>query len=249
MAKNFYTGRQAELATGAQNLVNIVSLSPESYGVSPGQIASYAALTTSFAELLHRATEPATKTTVAVAEKNVVLKSLTSASVDLARIIAANPSVTNAQLLALNLNPRVSPQRQAQPVEPPSVSVISVVGRRVKLRICDALSASNRTKAVGAIGAQVYTFVGEDAAAESRDYQFQCMTTRTVAEIQFPNNVPSGATVWVSCRWVGTRGQASQGSTPISFTLQGGAVTPAAHGATLKGQHMNTAPVRLLEAA
>jgi hypothetical protein len=40
--------------------------------------------------------------------------------------------------------------------------------------------------------------------------------------------VPSGATVWLSASWVNARGQASVGSTPISFTLQGGAVPAAA---------------------
>jgi hypothetical protein len=40
--------------------------------------------------------------------------------------------------------------------------------------------------------------------------------------------VPSGATIWLSAQWVSARSQLSPGSTPISFTLQGGALPAAA---------------------
>ena len=46
-------------------------------------------------------------------------------------------------------------------------------------------------------------------------------TTRTGTEILFPNNVASGATVWVSACWVSPRGEIGIASTPISFTIQG----------------------------
>jgi len=54
------------------------------------------------------------------------------------------------------------------------------------------------------------------------------VTTRHTRELLFPNTVPSGATVWLSAQWVGSRGQTSVGSTPVAFTIQGGAIPAAA---------------------
>ncbi|HLL91145.1 MAG TPA: hypothetical protein VK324_17735 [Tepidisphaeraceae bacterium] len=227
MAKAFYNGTQAELADGAQNLVEIVTTAPATYGLTAGQVTSYTALVTNFVNLLALATEPATRTTVAVANKNAAMKLLQAATVDVARIIAATPTVTNGQLLALRLNPRLLPQPAPVPLGPPAVDVMTVTGRVAKFRIHDNESESKRAKAAGAIGANVYTYVGPAAPTDPTEYFFQGMTTRTITQVQFPNSVPSGATVWVTCNWVGSRGQIGNGSTPISFTLQGGAVGAA----------------------
>lgn len=228
MAKNFYSGLQAELASGARNLVDIVTPAAATYGLTAAQVTNYTALTTAYENALQLATEPATKTTVTVENKNVALKALKSATVDIARIITATPTVTNGQLLALQLNPRVAPQPAPVPMDAPAVDVLTVVGRLVKLRVHNNESESKRAKAPGAIGANVYTFVGPVAPTDPAEYFFQGMTTRALTEVQFANTVPSGATVWVSCCWVGSRGQIGNASTPIPFTLQGGAISAAA---------------------
>lgn len=228
MPKPFYQGTQAELASGAQNLVEIVTPAPATYGLTVGHVTSYTALTTSYVELLNLATEPATNSKVAVANKNAAKKALRAASLDVARIITATPTVTNAQLLALRLNERIVPQPQPVPMTPPFVDIISVVGRHAKIRAHDAVNELNRGKAPGAVGVNVFTFVGPEAPTDPSQYQFQGMSTRCLVEIAFPNSVPSGSTVWVSCCWVGTRGNVGNGSVPISFTLQGGALPAAA---------------------
>ena len=48
MARNFDTGTEAELASGSANVVAVVSPSPESFGLSSAQIASYSSLAASF---------------------------------------------------------------------------------------------------------------------------------------------------------------------------------------------------------
>ena len=71
-------------------------------------------------------------------------------------------------------------------------------------------------------------FVGAEAPSDPRAYHFEGMTTRTIAQVLFPNTVASGATVWLSACWVSARGQIGIACAPVSFTLQGGAVMPAA---------------------
>lgn len=227
MPSNFYSGTEAELASGAANLISIVTVAPTSFGVTPAELTSYSTLSSSFATLLTQAQNPATRTSVVVENKNVAKKALKSGSVNMARTIIAFPSVTNAQLLSLRLNERVSPAPRPVPSEPPTIDVISVTGRVVKVRIHDG-STESRRKPFGAIGANVFSFVGPTSPTDPSEYHYEGMATRATTEIVFPDTVASGATVWLSAQWVSARGQASIGSVPISFTIQGGALPAAA---------------------
>ena len=228
MAKNYYSGAQRDLAFGAQNLLAIVTPEPATYGLGSAMIASYSALVSSYVAALALATEPATRTIVTVALKNEARRLLKTATLDIARTVTSVPTVSNAQLLALNLNPRVAPQPAQVPQDAPAVHVIAVVGRHVKLRIYEKESGSRRSKAPGAIGVNIFTHVAPLAPVDPLEYRFHGMASRAITEIVFPNSVPSGATVWVSCCWMTRRGRTSIASTPISFALQGGAITATA---------------------
>lgn len=228
MSQAFYAGTQAELAAGAANLVEIVTPAPATYGVPTATLTAYTTLTNNFISLLELATEPATRTTVSVENKNAAMKLLRSASVDIAKLITATQTVTNGMLLALQLNPRIIPQPRPVPMAPPAVDVKSVTGRIATLRVHDAQSENRRGKPFGATGAMIYTFVGENPPEDPTQYYCQGVATRTYVDVLFPNSVPSGATVWVSACWIGPRGQLGNGSAPRSFTLQGGPVTAQA---------------------
>ena len=87
---------------------------------------------------------------------------------------------------------------------------------------------TGRGKPFGAVGANVFSFVGETAPTDPRQYHFEGMATRTITQVLFPNSVASGAMVWLSACWVSARGQTGMACAPVSFTLQGGAVLAAA---------------------
>ena len=95
MAGNFYTGTEAELASGSTNMVAVVSPSPESFGLSSSQIDSYSSLAASFKAALTLSVTPSTRTPVAIANKRVLKRQLKTASVLLAKIISATQTVTN----------------------------------------------------------------------------------------------------------------------------------------------------------
>ena len=227
MAKPFYNSTDAELGSGASNAVTIITPVPATYGTTAGFMTSYTALTTNYNSALALATEPATRTTVTVENKNAAKKLLRAASVNLARMCAATSTVTNAMLLALRMNERVIPTpRPVWPV-PPTIDVLSVLGRLANIRVHDA-SSESRGLPFGAVSANIYSFVGPTPPSDPREYFFEGATTRAKAQILFPDSVASGATIWLSACWVSARGQRSMGSTPISFTLQGGAIPAAA---------------------
>jgi hypothetical protein len=105
-----------------------------------------------------------------------------------------------------------------------------VSGRRVNLRLHSS-DSGRRGIAAGARGANLYSYVGTSAPSDPRDYRFEKMTTRAIAQIDFPPDVPGGATVWLSARWVNARGQAGPAGAPVRLTLQGGAALPEARAA------------------
>ena len=75
MARNFYTGTEAELASGSANVVAVVSPSPESFGLSSSQIASYSSLAASFNSAFVLSVTPSTRTPVVIGNKNALERS------------------------------------------------------------------------------------------------------------------------------------------------------------------------------
>src|SRR5262249_7368396 len=135
-------------------------------------------------------------------------------------------------LTSLGLLPRRISTRRNAPDTAPAVFVESVRGRVVNIRVCEAGGINRRRKAFGAHASQIFSYVGGEPPTNGRAYQLECTSTRTSATIVFPNSVPSGATVWLSAQWISARGELSTASTPIQFTLQGGAITAMSQSAT-----------------
>lgn len=227
MSRNFYYGPDASMVSGSAVFSAGINADPHAVGLTTEQALAYSEVDAALQAAYATAIDPCTRTPVAVSKKNAALKAMQRMAKNLADIIRATPTVSDGQLIALGLLPRPVRTRRHVPDSPPLVRVISVIGRIVTVRVCDRSLPNSRRKAFGASGAEIFSFVGEHPAAEG-DFRYECFTSRTTAQITFPNDVPNGATVWLSARWVSARGETSIGSAPICFTLQGGMVTVAA---------------------
>lgn len=227
MPRNFYFGPDADIVTGSATFAAAISSSAASFGLTVEQAESFGALSAALQSAFAAATTPLTRTSVAVRSKNLAIANMRAKAILLSKIIYATETVSDSQLASVGLLPRPTRQPRAVPASPPAVSILWVSGRLVKLRVRD-VDSSRRGMPFGAVGCNLYTFVGPEAPENPRDYHFEKMTTRAIADIQFPNDVASGATVWVCAAWVNKRGETSIGSTPTSFTLQGGPITVAA---------------------
>jgi hypothetical protein len=228
MARNFYFGADATMASGSALFSALINADAAAFGLTTAQALLYGEIDAALQSAYQTAMTPLTRTPVAVAEKNALVKSMQRSAKNLSDIIRAKPAVTDAQLISLGLLPRPRRTRRNAPDNPPMVRVVSVIGRVVNIRVCDKDSSSGRSKALGARGAEIFSYVGEESPTDPRAYHFECFASRTTAQVTFPNSVPSGATVWVSARWVSARGETSMASTPISFTLQGGRISARA---------------------
>lgn len=225
--RNFYYGKDADIVAGSANFASLISASAATYGLTSAQSTAFGALNVTLQSAYTAAVTPETRTPVAIEAKNQALLNMRRSAVNLSKIIYSTLTVNDSQLIALGLLPRNVPTPRPVPTTPPQVDVISTFGRTAKVRVSDPTS-ERRGLPFGATGANIYSYVGAVAPTDPREYHYEGVTTRATADIVFPNSVPSGATVWISAQWVSARGQLSVGSTPISFTLPGGAIPAAA---------------------
>jgi hypothetical protein len=228
MPENFYFGKEATVVTGSANFASVIATDFASLGLTSAQSTAFGTLNTALQAAYSAAIDPTTRTRVTIAQKNLALKNMRSSAILLSKIIYATSTVTDAQLIGLGLLPRSTRTPIPAPSTAPVVEVGVVSGRLVNLRLRSADFPDRRGMEPGAKGANLYSYVGATPPADARDYHFEGMTTRTIAQIVFPADVASGATVWLSARWVSARGQLGPASAPVRFTLQGGAAVPEA---------------------
>ncbi len=227
MAQNWYHGKDASIVAGSANFGGLIATGFASYGLTTGQQAAFNALNTILQAKYSAAITPDTRTPVAIEGKNLAIVNVRRSAVALSKIIYATLTVTDEQLVALGLLPRTVPTPIPATMTPPVVTIKSVVGRLVEITIKQA-GTESRARPLGSAGAQVYSFVGDEPAADPGAYKFEGLATRGVAAVLFSNEVASGATAWISCAWVSRRGQRGFGSDPIRVTIQGGPVVATA---------------------
>jgi hypothetical protein len=223
MGRNFYYGKDAQIVAGSAVLAARINLDPEAYGIPPWRAERYAELDAALQAAYRLVASPQTKTPVAVRQKDEALRAVRLEAALLAVICAATATVSDADLIALGLLPRPTRTRRSAPDEAPVVHVAKVVGRLVTVRIT-ARSGETR-KPIGCVGAQLFVFTGEEPPSDSEQYRFEGIVTRKTATITFDNDVPSGATVWISAAWLSRRGKTSPACNPVCATIQGGPVT------------------------
>jgi hypothetical protein len=226
--RNFYFGSDATMVSGSARFASLIASDPSAFGLTSAQALAYGAVDAALQSAYRVATTPSTRTAVAVARKNAAVKAMQRSAVPLAFAISTHPAVSDSDLIALGLLPRRPRSRRNAPDDPPMIQVISVSGRLVRLRVYDRNSPTCRSKPFGAWLAEIHWYVGEESPADPRAYRLACFTSRTTTQLTLPNSVPSGATAWLSARWVSARGETSRASVPLRFTLQGGPATVAA---------------------
>ena len=228
MGRNFYYGSDARVVAGSANFAALIGAAAESFGLAPELAAQYQALDAVLQDAYRAAVTPETRTRVAVREKDDALRNVQRRASVLAAIVTRAAGVSDGQLVSLGLQPR-RPRRAiaGPPATVPTVEVANVVGRIVRLRI-HARTTEGTRLAAGAVAAHVWSYVGEEPPDDPRRYRPEAYVPRGTCEIVFPDDVPSGATAWLSAAWVSRRGKHGAACPPVRVTVQGGPVLAAA---------------------
>src|SRR4051794_5098476 len=101
----------------SQNIVNLITPTPATYGLVAADVTTYTALHTAYSTAL-AACDPAQRNKPAVVAKNAARTALKNGASLLANKIYASPTVTDAQKVELGMPPRQSPS----PIPAPSSS-------------------------------------------------------------------------------------------------------------------------------
>ncbi|MDR0667441.1 MAG: hypothetical protein LBF90_02335 [Prevotellaceae bacterium] len=167
---------------------------------------SLLALSNDFAEKLRIATDPATRTKAAVAEKNHARSSLTAALRHaLQQWINHNPAVTEADRDNLGL-PIYKTTHDPSPVATtiPWVQVVMTVIRY--LRFDFGGSETSRAKPAGQHGMELAGLIGGERPANVHALTLSYFDTHTPLSIAFEEE-DRGKTFWFAVRWENTRGE------------------------------------------
>ena len=221
-SRGFLPNRDTELLAWSLNFKTLITATPTAYGLTSALATAYGTLHDAYASAL-AAVEPAIRTRGAVVTKNAARTALKTQARLLANLVDGTASVTNTQKTTLGLNVR----RKRTPVPPPAtspvLSVLSVKGWTVAVRL-KASNVAKRGRPVGAVGATLFSYVGTTPPSTASGWKFEGNTGKSVFEVEFDSALAPGAKVWLSAFWFNGSKESGPACTPVSTNLQGGAL-------------------------
>jgi hypothetical protein len=229
---DFLPSREADLRDWSANFSEKINSppGPAQFGLTVAQAANYAALHDAYASAFELSQDPNTRTPVQISVKNTAKAALKVNARMLARLIRATPTVTNEQRIELGLTvPDENPSPVPRPSVAPKLSVQSVLGRTIHLRMRGAESPLRRGKPVGVAGAAIFSHLlpqdSTDGPPQSlSEWKFQGTTSRLEFEINFPAVVSPGSQVWLTAYWMNPKQEPGPASEPIMTHIQFGGV-------------------------
>lgn len=147
------------------------------------------------------ATNPATRTSPAIADKDAERVNLDAAARPVAQRINARASVTNTQRSDLGITIRKTTRT---PVPPPStapaVTLRSQIPGVARMQIRDETTPTTKAKPLGVIGVDLHLFIGDTPPASYEDWPLAKTTGKTPNTLEF-TGAQSGMTANVVARW------------------------------------------------
>jgi hypothetical protein len=215
MANSFLPDQDQDLEAWANNFDTRITATPTAFGLVAGDATAFHSLAADFTAKLAAAVNPATRTKVTVAQKDISRAALKAKARSLAKIVNAYPPITNAQRADLGLTIR---DTTPTPVPPPATKPLLAVDPDGTLRLVDETMPDRRGKPSGVRGAVVFTKIDGPAPTDPDDAKFSILATRFRAALPIPGG-SNGKTLWVLAQWFNERGELGPVSAVASTTI------------------------------
>ncbi|MEM1446590.1 MAG: hypothetical protein AAGF84_11070 [Planctomycetota bacterium] len=225
---SYFPRRDLDLCKWSRSLRKNLQEDPAEYGQTAESIAPFVAAQLAFEAALTRASQPATRTSVAVSEKNAARDRMKRQTRAVVGAIQARVQTTDDQRARLGITiPRRSGapggRRHGKPTAAPALSVKRVDGRTVQMRVRASHTVEEgRPRPVGVRGARVYCFVSRTPPEEldHRDangggWKYERTFTRQDVSVTLPIGVKPGAFVWFTAAWVSPTDEAGPTCSPV----------------------------------
>ncbi len=214
------------LRTWAENFSDQLGLlaDPMIVGISLAQVTEYSDAFSDYATKLKAANGQTSRSGATVLAKNESKEALVALSREFAMTVQHFPGVTDEQRYAFGLTiPDTERSAVLPPAFAPDIDVFPANVLTVKIRLHNEQTLGRRGKPEGAIGATIFSYVGElpPALDDVKAWKFEMNTGETTAEITFPSTVPAGSTVWITATWYNRRGEQSPATPAVNVNLPG----------------------------
>ncbi len=220
---SFLPVRDAQLLAWSVNFNALInSTKGAGFGLTQQQATDYTTRHTAFATAYQTSYDPNTRTPPNITIKDEAKKALSEYARELVRIVQSYPSLTDDQRRELKITVRKQRSPQPPPTVRPALTIVSVTGRTVTIKIREDGESSKRGKPAGVLGASVYTYVGNTYPTDPTLWAFDGTTTKTTHQIVFPETVANGAQIWVCAAWFNRKTETGPVSIPVTTNIQGG---------------------------
>jgi len=204
-------------------MVSRLNADPARYGIDLPTAAAYEALHDAYAAAYQTASDDITRTKITITAKDLAKEALIDGPDGIREIVdfvQGRPETTDVMRAELQINIRAEPTPAPVPSVWPQMSILSVVGRTVTIRLEDSENPLNRGRPEDVASATVLMFVGEDAPTELTDWSFYTNATKVRSiPITFGSAIPAGSKVWVTAFWMNTRGESGPPAPALSTNI------------------------------
>ena len=209
----FLPDREPELVTWMGTFKTQIIANPTAVGLTALQATNFGVLSDEFVANYNICNNDSTNSRAAVATKNSAMKAAIANARLLAGIIQKFPGTTTADRIALGLTVPIVPAPVPVPSAIPSIDILGVVDKTVKVKIHNG-TTTKRGRPAGVAGAFVYSFVGDTAPADMTAWIFQGCSTKTKFDVVLVGTVLPFAKVWLTAQWINPRKQPGPACTP-----------------------------------
>ena len=209
-----------------------LTAAPVTYGTTAAVATQYSTLHDAFIasyDNLIAARSAGTRSESLTAIKDDAKRALLEFARPLYKTIQANTGVTDAAKIELGVVvPDGEPSPQPVPNFAPALTIVSIDGRLVKIRLSDPAHPTRRRMPAGCNGATVMSFVGAEPPVDPAAYKYEGSTSKTTVDILFPETVAPGTQVFLTAFFFNERKQNGPACTPVGAVINYGGTMPMA---------------------
>lgn len=220
------------LADWSTNANTRLSAAPATYGTTAAVATQYDTLHDAFVAAYDNvvaARAAGTRSRSLATIKDQAKAALLNFARPLYKTIQANTAVTAAAKIELGVVvPDVMPTPIPPPAAAPQLTVVSVNGHLVRVRLSDPANPTRRRIPDGVNGAIVMSHVGATAPTDPSAYKLEGPTSRTTVDVLFPGTLAPGTQVWLTAVWFNERKQMGPACAPVGTQINFGGSMPMA---------------------
>lgn len=211
---SYIPAKEAALLAFTSNLEAKLTAAPTDYGQTIESAAAYAAVQGAFATAYAVANDPATRTPLAIEDKDTKKKTMVEATRKLVQTLQNWPAMTDVKRTDLGIPLR---DNEPTPIPPPKVmprlEVMSVTGRLFELQLQD--DKGEKRWPAGVKGANLFSHVGPNPPSDLTQWKFEGGVTRLNPQVVVPDTVAPSTEVWFTALWVNPKLQPGPACAPV----------------------------------